>query len=259
MVPLWLSPSDPPSGDTGVAAGTTAIEGVTFAELPMTAHVVIVHHSLADGYAVYRLELPEFAEPNPNGPRLGWTNQSAAAGDDLATGVAVTADGTAYVTGTVRGLLSEDRAPGVTQSQIAAYDASGQLVWSRPINGPSWVRAADIAISSTNLVVVAGDVAENLPGQVSAGGLWDGFVMAFDPTDGAEIWTRQFGSDSDDKIRAIVASKDGTVYVVGETRGAITDDEPSGDWTVSSACTIAKVTRYGPGSSAWSEPTSRPR
>ncbi len=230
MVPLWLSPSDPPNGDTSAAVSATAIEGVTFAELPMTAHVVIVHNSLPDGYAVYRLELPEFAKPSPNGPRLGWTNQSAADGDDLATGVAVTSDGTAYVTGTVRGLLSGGRAPGVTRSQIAAYDASGQLIWNRPINGPSWVRATDIAVSSTNLVVVAGDVAENLPGQVSAGGLWDGFVMAFDPTDGAEIWTRQFGSDWDDKIHAIAASKDGTVYVAGETRGAFTDDEPYGDW-----------------------------
>ena len=98
----------------------------------MTAHVVIVHRSLRDGYAVVRLELLEFAEPSPNGPRLGWTNQSTADGDDLATSVVVTADGTAYVAGTVRGLLSGDRAPRVTQSQIAAYDPSGQLqlIWS---------------------------------------------------------------------------------------------------------------------------------
>ena len=41
--------------------------------------------------------------------------------------------------------------------------------------------------------------------------------MAFDPTDGAEIWTRQFGPDSNDKIQGSAASKDGAVYVVGET------------------------------------------
>ena len=94
--------------------------------------------------------------------------------DDLATSVAVTDDGAAYVAGTARGLLSGDRAPGVTQSQIAAYDPSGQLIWSRPINGPSWIRSTDIVISKTNLVVVAGDVVEKLLGRSVPGGCGTG-------------------------------------------------------------------------------------
>ena len=78
----------------------------------------------------------------------------------------------------------------MTQSYASAFDPNGERIWDRPINGPSWVRVNDVVVGADHFVFVAGEVAESLPGQVSAGGLWDGFIAAFDAADGAEIWTR---------------------------------------------------------------------
>jgi hypothetical protein len=110
MVPLWLAPSDDllePANGTP-SSDSQLIKGITVAELPDSPVVLVIHRSLTDGYAAYRLELPEFAEASPNGPRTGWANQSGDEGEDGATAVAVAADGTSYITSTAQGLLSDD-------------------------------------------------------------------------------------------------------------------------------------------------------
>jgi len=57
-----------------------------------------------------------------------------------------------------------------------------------------------------------------LPGQISKGGA-DAYVRKYD-LNGKEIWTRQFGTPSDDYGLAISVDSSG-VYVSGETKGAV--------------------------------------
>lgn len=65
-----------------------------------------------------------------------------------------------------------------------------------------------------------------LPGQTSTGS-GDAFVRRYD-TNGAEVWTRQFGSASDEKGRGISVNSTG-VYLAGYTQGALPGQTSAGD------------------------------
>ena len=58
-----------------------------------------------------------------------------------------------------------------------------------------------------------------LPGQTLLGPP-DAYVRKYDP-DGKELWTRQFGSQSFDKVFGVAVDSPGNLYVVGATRGTL--------------------------------------
>jgi hypothetical protein len=73
---------------------------------------------------------------------------------------------------------------------------------------------------------VAGSTQAALPGQEYAGGLFDGFLRAYDE-DGSEKWTRQFGTDGFDHPLAAAAADD-AVYVGGWTDGTLPGQTSAG-------------------------------
>ena len=52
--------------------------------------------------------------------------------------------------------------------------------------------------------------------------------MAFDPTDGAEIWTRQFGSAADESLGDVFVDGRGHIYLVGATSGTLAGQVSAG-------------------------------
>src|SRR5262249_57141270 len=74
-------------------------------------------------------------------------------------------------------------------------------------------------------VTVVGDTGGTLPGQVSAGG-GDAFVRTYD-ADGNELWTQQFGTDSNDGAFGVAADATG-VYVAGVTNGTLPGQTSAG-------------------------------
>jgi len=79
--------------------------------------------------------------------------------------------------------------------------------------------ASGVAIDGTGNVYVVGDIqAGALPGQTSLGDA-DAYLRKYDGH-GNEIWTRQFGTQSEDHATGVRVDGAGNVYVVGLTRGA---------------------------------------
>ena len=80
--------------------------------------------------------------------------------------------------------------------------------------------ASGVAIDEAGNVYVVGDIQQGaLPGQTSLGDA-DAYLRKYDGQ-GKEVWTRQFGTQSQDGATGVTADGAGNLYVVGFTRGAI--------------------------------------
>ena len=146
-----------------------------------------------------------------------WTRQFGTAGDDYANGVASDAAG-ADVVGQTEGILAGDAARGGTDAFVRRYDASGGEVWTRQFGGQGPAAEGAQAADADGNVYVVGYTSGALPGQTGAGGL-DVFVRKYDAA-GNELWTRQFGTASDERANGVAVDASG-VYVAGYTYGTL--------------------------------------
>ena len=82
--------------------------------------------------------------------------------------------------------------------------------------------ASGVAIDGAGNLYVVGDIQQGaLPGQTSLGDV-DAYLRKYDGH-GNEIWTRQFGTQSEDHATGVTVDGAGNLYVVGLTRGAVGD------------------------------------
>jgi hypothetical protein len=154
-----------------------------------------------------------------------WTHQFGSSFNDSANGVAADASGV-YVVGSAGGALPGQTYGGgfFTDAFVRKYDQDGNELWTRQFGTSTNDTAQAVAIDATGLYV-AGDTTGVLPGQATAGGL-DAFVRKYD-LDGNELWTRQFGSSSNDSAGAIAANSTG-VFVAGYTQGTLPGQTSAG-------------------------------
>lgn len=92
---------------------------------------------------------------------------------------------------------------------LRKYDVEANELWTSRFGVPAGLRAG-VAVDVTG-VYVSGTTAGTLPGQASPGG-WDAFVRKYD-TQGNELWTRQFGTPTNDFVAAMAADETG-VYTI---------------------------------------------
>jgi hypothetical protein len=105
------------------------------------------------------------------------------------------------------------------------FSASAQSIdWIRQFGTSGQDRAAAIAVRAS-AIYVAGATEAAFPGQQNAGAI-DAFVQKYD-LNGTELWTRQFGTAGIDEVLAI-AVDDSSVYVAGDTQGALGANAPPG-------------------------------
>lgn len=150
--------------------------------------------------------------------RLGGT-QSAV--DDEAHGVAA-GPGGVYVVGVTSGSFPGQTGAGAKDAVVVKFDPAGTQLWIRQF-GTSAEDVLNAATADSTGVYVAGTTQGALAGRVGGS---DAFVRKYDPN-GNELWTRQFGTSTDDEALGIAS--DGTgVYVVGNTQGALTGGAFSG-------------------------------
>ena len=104
--------------------------------------------------------------------------------------------------------------------------------------------ASDVAIDRAGNVYVVGTIDQGaLPGQTSLGEV-DAYVRKYD-SHGNEIWTRQFGTQSQDHASGVRVDGAGNVVVVGFTRGAFPGETNLGN-------SDAYVRKYdGDGNELW--------
>ncbi len=152
-----------------------------------------------------------------------WTRQFGTPGGDDGRGVAVDATGV-YVAGFTLGALPNQTSAGGMDAFLRKYDLDGRELWTRQFGSLATDAAFGVTIDASGVYVV-GETQGALPNQTAAGGT-DAFVRKYD-TDGNHVWTRQFGTPSEDIPYAGAADATG-VYVVGMTGGVLPNQTSAG-------------------------------
>ncbi|MBI3934969.1 MAG: hypothetical protein HY316_09780, partial [Acidobacteria bacterium] len=101
---------------------------------------------------------------------------------------------------------------------VSKYDLNGAELWTRQFGTKGTEVAVGIAAHASGIYVL-GETDSALPGQVSAGGLFDIFLRKYD-SNGTELWTRQFGTAGAEFPGGVTADGGG-VYLAGATSGAL--------------------------------------
>jgi len=145
-----------------------------------------------------------------HGNRL-WSRQPGTSGLS-ARGVATDQDGNVYVVGYNRDL---------GDAWVIKFDGSGRQLWSRQPGTSSLDTAEGVATDRDGNVYVVGTTDGALGGPHNGDiGYDDGWVIKFDAS-GQRLWSRQPGDYHIDTSTGVATDKDGNVYVVGATDGAL--------------------------------------
>ncbi|MBI3987127.1 MAG: SBBP repeat-containing protein, partial [Lentisphaerae bacterium] len=174
----------------------------------------------------------------PDGSRQ-WSRLLGSSGNDNAYAVAVDGGGNVYVTGSYN-------ESGGTESDafLAKYTATGVSVWNQVWGSASYDESRGVEIDAASNLFVAGFTDGSLDGQTSSG-LRDAFFSAYS-IDGVRLWTRQWGSASNDSAYDIALDRAGYIYVSGNTDGAFDGQTVAGKQDVF-------VSQYSPvGDRIWS-------
>ncbi|HUS08607.1 MAG TPA: SBBP repeat-containing protein [Bryobacteraceae bacterium] len=149
-----------------------------------------------------------------------WTRMIVSVNAEKALGVAVDDTGV-YVVGTTNGDLVVG-ANGGRDGFLRKYGHDGAMLWTRQFgtflaNGDGATDDAyAVAVGPAGVFVVGATAQGTLPGSTFVGGLWDAFLVKFDPATGNPQWYRQIGTDGDDFAYAVAVGT-GYVLVAGGT------------------------------------------
>jgi hypothetical protein len=186
------------------------------------------------------------------GGALIWLRQFGSGGRDFATAAASDPGGNVFVGG-----WTNDALPGFSRTSnydafLRKYDPSGNELWTRQFGvfAASEVRVSAAAADAAGNVYVAGSATHPLPAQTSAGGT-DIFVRKYDAA-GNVVWTRQFGTSSDEYGYSIVLDSSGGSLVSGYTGGTFPGQSKSGALDafvarVDASGNLSWITQFGAG------------
>ena len=138
-----------------------------------------------------------------------------------ASGVSLDSSSNIYVTGSSHGALDGQTLIGNRSPFLTKFNASGVKQWTRlwgRTNG--WDFGNAVAVDSTSNIYVTGESFQGVgpfDGQTGKGG---SFLTKFTAA-GTKLWTRMWGSGTNDSSMAIAVDHTGTnIYVAGQTEGA---------------------------------------
>lgn len=160
------------------------------------------------GLGLASLGLLAFAVPPAHAQDLLTETTWGGVGADVATGVATTADGSAYLVGSTDSFALDPFGQPATRMFIIKL-TNGAVAWQRIWDGPTIVGVTDasVAVAADGSAYVAGITAEG-------GG--DAVLMKFDPN-GNLLWVRAWGGAQSDSAGAVATHGDGSVYIAGRS------------------------------------------
>lgn len=200
---------------TGGTCQTTA-DTATYTAPNVLGDYVLTATSVADPSQSASAAIRVVAHPDEV-----WARQFGSTDYDTAEGVAVDAEGNAYVAGHTDGDLF-GATVGWVDAFLVKYDADGNERWSRKVGGGSMDVAfwGDVAVGPAGHVVVVGSTNGSLAGPGSNHGGRDVIVAKYAP-DGTRQWLVQLGSSESDVGIGVAIDVDGNVFVAGETMGQL--------------------------------------
>ena len=167
-----------------------------------------------------------------------WMRQYGTTNTDAGFGVAVGADGSAYIGGVTYGLLDgqPSNIVGISLREsdgfISKFNASGTRLWTRVLSATglsSSTRLNDLAVAADGALYAVGSTSGTaLLGQ-SITGANDGFLARL-TADGTSTWTRLIqgtGTNRTTIAQGVATGLDGFIYVSGNTNGLSLDGQAS--------------------------------
>lgn len=160
-----------------------------------------------------------------------WSNFYGDAADQQASSFVVSAAGNSALSGSAAGVIDFGNIPwsgGVsdTDAVVAKLDRSGHSLWSRRYGDSCDQHGAAVALTPGGDVVLAGDFCGKIDFGVTelatSGGEIDAFVVVLDSL-GEDVYSRRFGGEGPQIVRAAAADLDGNAIVVGTFEQAFDD------------------------------------
>ncbi len=149
---------------------------------------------------------------------LLWARQVGGPGEDKALALGLGADGGVYVGGVAAQAMPGGTHAGANDAWLARYTADGGQEWLQQFGTTGNDQVSGLVVRADGTAVAVGHTRGSLAGE-SAGDN-DVFARAVGVT-GAELWTTQAGTATDDRGVTGVLGQHGSVLLVGNTYGAM--------------------------------------
>ena len=147
-----------------------------------------------------------------------WTRLWGSSSTDEAHAVYVDVGGEVYVAGATWGAFDAETNQGGADLFLTKFDPAGNRLWSRVWGSPADDQAMGVTIDVAGGIYVAGVTYGAFDGQTNQGGA-DLCLTRFDPA-GNRLWSRIWGSPTDDDALSVAMGGLGNVFVAGSTYGA---------------------------------------
>lgn len=132
---------------------------------------------------------------------------------DIFNDIDVDITGNVYITGSTYE-PSQDTSSGNYDALVAKYDFSGELLWSKQLDGTGDDFTSSIVVSNDGNVYITGET----QGNIEAGnpGTQDNWVAKYS-SDGTLIWTQEIDIASENFVNDMTVGNTGNIYITGET------------------------------------------
>ena len=148
-----------------------------------------------------------------------WIRQFGTPTWDEASDLSVDGQGNVYVAGSSRGDVGGPNA-GDYDVFLSKYDANGTLQWSRQFgtnrrdNGPAVTvdQMGNVYVSANKFISDDPDDPHNPD--------WDSILNKYDAS-GTLLWTREFGTDREERTDGISTDRFGNIFLTGRTAGSL--------------------------------------
>ena len=148
-----------------------------------------------------------------------WTKLLGTSGWDVANALTTGLDGSIYVSGWTSGALDGQTNSGGFDAFLTKYSTDGTKAWTKLLGTIGDDNAYALTTGLDGSIYVSGWTSGALDGQTHNGGT-DAFLTKYS-TDGTKVWTKQLGTSGDERARAFTTGLDGSIYVSGDTFGAL--------------------------------------
>lgn len=145
--------------------------------------------------------------------RVLWKRQPGTNEFEEGNGIATDRHGNVYVVGTTVGALGGPN-KGSVDAWVIKFDGDGNVLWRLQPGTSESDFANGVATDQAGNVYVVGQI-NFLQGADS-----DASVIKFDGN-GHELWNQRLGTEAEDLAAGVATDRDGNVYVVGGTQGAL--------------------------------------
>jgi len=184
-------------------------------------------------------------------------------GNERGYGIAVTEDGSCYLTGQTESsdfptqLAFNSTISGSRDAFVTKLSGSGSLLWSTFFGGSNWEIGYDISVAGDGSCYVTGftessDFPTRNAYNSTYGGNGDVFLAKFSSI-GQLLWSSYLGGNESDEGKSIAVASDGSCYVTGETRSSDFPTQNAFDSTPDGGYRDAFVSKFSTnGSLLWS-------